>query len=137
MNSTGDSLTTTEFKLLKTMSSSTDETIFSEDDSDDSDCDDEEDQEETEDVLRAEIEEEIGIVGTDAPPPPFETLVDGHGDGDRALSVSVNEEMVEVVPTDMVESVVSRSLVSTLSCGSKLLLVQIDMNIVCCNQPLH
>ena len=119
MNSIGDSLTTTEFKLLKTMSSSTDETIFSEDDSDDSDYDDEEDQEESEDVLRAEIEEEMGIVGTDAPPPPFETLVDG--DGDRALSVSVNEEMVEVVPTDMVESVVSRSLVSTLSCGSKLL----------------
>ena len=113
MNSNGGSpLTTTEFKLLKTMSSSTDETIFSEDDSDDSDYDegDEDDDGESDDVLHARMDEEIGTVGIDAPPPPFETLVDD--DVDRALSVSVNEEMVEVVPTDMVESVVS--LVSNL-----------------------
>ena len=110
MNSNGGSpLTTTEFKLLKTMSSSTDETIFSEDDSDDSDYD-EDDDGESDDVLHARMDEEIGTVGIDAPPPPFETLVDD--DVDRALSVSVNEEMVEVVPTDMVESVVS--LVSNL-----------------------
>ena len=113
MNSNGGSpLTTTEFKVLNTMSSSTDETIFSEDDSEDSDYDegDEDDDGESDDVLHARMDEEIGTVGIDAPPPPFETLVDD--DVDRALSVSVNEEMVEVVPTDMVESVVS--LVSNL-----------------------
>lgn len=39
--------------------------------------------------------------------PQFETLVNDEEDPARAMSFSVNEEMVEVVPTDMVESLVS------------------------------
>ena len=93
---------------------STEETVFSEDDSDDSDSDDDDDNDEIdhdevvgydhqsyEDESVDSIEE-----GQHVEAPQFETLVRDE-DPTRAMSFSVNEEMVEVVPTDMVESVVS------------------------------
>ena len=116
---------------------STEETVFSEDDSDDSDSDDDDDHpevnentlEDNHDNEEQSIEEgsidsiDEGQQHVEAP--PFETLV-RDDDPLRAMSFSVNEEMVEVVPTDMVESVVSFVLMDEFLCLEFLLGVLAD-----------
>jgi hypothetical protein len=80
---------------------STEETVFSDDDSDDSDSDNDEHE-----VLSCTSLEDEENEDHHEEAPPFETLVNDGDDPKRAMSFSVNEEMVEVIPTEMVESVV-------------------------------
>lgn len=57
--------------------------------------------------IQSSVEEESDEDALVAEAPQFETLVNDDDKPGRAMSFTVNEEMVEVVPTDMVESVVS------------------------------
>jgi hypothetical protein len=103
--------TTHNHQRLNSFSSatSTEETFFSDDDSDDSDSEyhDEDQQYQMSRQTDEEDESHLSSDDDEEEAPQFETLVVDDDDPARAMSFSVNEEMVEVVPTDMVESLVS------------------------------